>query len=87
MAAEYNPLGGFGLALAALKNGGAIAREGWNGNTEPGKMWVQVQTPDAHSKMSLPYIFMCTADGDLVPWVASHTDLLATDWQLIDFDV
>ena len=34
----------------------------------------------------MSYIFLCTAGGDLVPWVSSHTDLLASDWQLIDFD-
>lgn len=31
--------------------------------------------------MTLPYIFMSTAQGDLVPWLASQTDILATDWQ------
>lgn len=87
MPAEADSVGGFSLALTILKNGGQVARAGWNGNTEPGKMWLQLQKPDEHSKMSLPYIFLCTADGDLVPWVASHTDLLATDWQLITFDV
>lgn len=86
MAAEYNPIGGFNHALIALKNNGCVTRLGWNGNTAPGKMWLRLQLPDANSKMSLPYIFLCTAGGDLVPWVASHTDLLAADWQLIDFD-
>lgn len=27
-----------------------------------------------------PYIVMYTADGEIVPWAASQTDLLETDW-------
>jgi hypothetical protein len=34
--------------------------------------------------MTLPYIYMKTADGNLVPWLASQTDLLATDWVIED---
>lgn len=43
-------------------------------------MWLALQVPDAHSKMSLPYIYMSTVSGDLVPWLASQTDVLADDW-------
>jgi hypothetical protein len=82
MPAAYMEIGGFGTALAALKKGMAVARAGWNGKD----MWLQLQRPDANSNMSLPYIFICTADGDLVPWVASQTDLMADDWLLIEFD-
>ncbi len=66
----------FGAALALLKRGHRVARRGWNGKG----MWLAIQTPDAHSKMTLPYIYMSTAQGDLVPWLASQTDILATDW-------
>jgi hypothetical protein len=44
-------------------------------------MWIALQVPDVHSKMGLPYLYMSTVDGVLVPWVASHTDMLACDWQ------
>lgn len=30
----------------------------------------------------LPYIMMCTATGDFVPWLCSQTDLLAEDWEI-----
>ena len=30
--------------------------------------------------MTLPYLYMRTVQGDLVPWLASQTDLLAEDW-------
>lgn len=66
----------FGEALETLKAGGRVSRTGWNGKG----MWLELQRPDAHSKMTLPYIYMYTARGDLVPWLASQTDLLADDW-------
>lgn len=31
-----------------------------------------------------PYITMKAADGGIVPWLASQTDVLAEDWQLVD---
>ncbi|MGM5124479.1 DUF2829 domain-containing protein, partial [Salmonella enterica] len=35
------------------------------------------------SPKQLPYIAMKTADDKLVPWLASQTDVLAEDWQII----
>ena len=67
----------FSEALSILKGGEAVQRRGWNGKG----MFIMLQLPDEHSKMSLPYIFMFTAQGDLVPWLASQTDLLSDDWQ------
>ena len=66
----------FGTAVEKLKKGNMVARTGWNGKG----MWLGLQVPDAHSKMSLPYIFMRTADAKLVPWLASQTDILSDDW-------
>ena len=68
----------FGKALTALREGQRVRRAGWNGKG----MWLELQVPDEHSKMTLPYIFMSTAQGDLVPWLASQTDMLATDWEV-----
>jgi len=68
----------FSAALFALKSKLRVYRKGWNGKG----MWLALQTPDANSKMKLPYIYMSTATGDLVPWVASQTDLLADDWHV-----
>jgi len=66
----------FSSALLLLKFERRVTREGWNGKG----MWLALQRPDTHSMMTLPYIFMRTAQGDLVPWLASQTDLLADDW-------
>ena len=70
----------FGWALDKLRDGWQVCRAGWNGKG----MWLELQVPDEHSKMTLPYIFMKTADGHLVPWLASQTDLLALDWDLAE---
>lgn len=70
----------FGQSIEALKDGYKVARSGWNGKN----MWLELQMPDAHSKMTLPYIFMKTADDHFVPWLASQTDILSEDWVLAD---
>lgn len=67
----------FGEALALLKTGSKVTRNGWNGKG----MWLCLQVPDAHSKMQRPYIYIKTANDQLVPWVASHGDLLGDDWR------
>ena len=67
----------FGQALALLKNGDKVSRKGWNGKG----LWIELQRPDENSKMTLPYVYMSTATGDLVPWLASQTDILVEDWE------
>lgn len=69
-----------GQAVNRLRSGDRIARAGWNGKN----MYVELQTPDEDSKMTLPYVYMRTAQGDLVPWLCSQTDLLATDWETVE---
>jgi hypothetical protein len=68
----------FSEALELLKAGGSVTRKGWNG---PGQ-WIKLQVPDEHSKMTLPYIYISTVGGCLVPWLASQGDLLAEDWEV-----
>lgn len=67
-----------GWAVKQMHNGEKVRRSGWNGKN----MYVELQVPDANSKMTLPYVFMRTAQGDLVPWLCSQTDLLAIDWEI-----
>jgi hypothetical protein len=69
----------FGEALTELNDGVRVARGGWNGKG----MYVELQVPDGQSKMRRPYLFMRPVDGDLVPWVASQSDLLADDWESV----
>jgi hypothetical protein len=68
-----------GEAVHLLRNGHKVGRAGWNGKG----MHLELQVPDAHSKMTLPYVFMKTVQGDLVPWLCSQTDLLANDWEIV----
>lgn len=69
----------FGQATEAMHGGSKVARAGWNG---PGQ-YVQLQVPDSESKMTLPYFYITTVQGDLVPWLASQTDMLAIDWMVV----
>jgi hypothetical protein len=66
-------------AIKVMRDNGKVARSGWNGKG----MYLALQTPDEHSKMSLPYVYMKTADDKLVPWLCSQTDLLAEDWTVV----
>lgn len=76
----------FGGALIGLRSGSKLQREGWNGKG----MWLELQVPDEHSKMTLPYIYLnypagseAYPEGARVPWLASQTDLLAEDWRVL----
>jgi hypothetical protein len=69
----------FAFALHALKLGHLVARAGWNGRSQ----YLALQIPDEHSKMTLPYIYITTVQGDRVPWLASQTDLLSDDWEVV----
>ena len=72
----------FGDALSILKEGLKVSRLGWNGKG----LWLELQRPDEHSKMTLPYIYISyptdaqNTPGARVPWLASQTDMLAEDW-------
>lgn len=70
----------FSEALVFIKTGRQVARRGWNGVG----MHIELQTTTETSKMKRPYIYMSPADGQLVPWVASQTDLLAEDWYIVN---
>lgn len=70
--------GTIGWALEMMRAGRKVTRAGWNGKNQ----WLELQVPDAHSKMTLPYVYMTTVQGDRVPWLCSQTDLLANDWVL-----
>ncbi len=82
----------FGDAIAMLKNGKRVARAGWNGKS----MWLMIVPGSRVSVQAgrplaaalpvgtefdyLPHIDMWTAQGQLVPWLASQTDMLSEDW-------
>lgn len=76
----------FGWALTQLRLGQRVTRPGWNGKGLwlwlVGE-WAVMDAGKAHflgGLTTLPWIGMRTADGGFVPWLASQTDVLATDW-------
>lgn len=79
----------FGLAVEAMKYGKKVSREGWNGKgvfvilVFPGDVYVKPYS--GYSNLSMQrYIEMKTAQDEIVPWVASHSDILADDWIILD---
>ena len=76
----------FGDAIHFLKAGKRVARHGWNGKG----LWLEMQRPDEHSKMTLPYLYLSypndsvNTPGARVPWLASQTDMLTEDWVVLE---
>ena len=70
----------FGDAIQAMKTGERVQREGWNGKG----MWLRFVAGATEAApgnaVHRPYIEMCDAQGFMVPWLASQTDILAEDW-------
>lgn len=93
--AAYQPMDAlsFGHALMAMKDGKKVGRAGWNGKDMflyyvPANSY-PAQTDAARSAFGdmVPYgayIAMKTAQNNVVPWLASQTDMLANDWQIVD---
>ena len=89
----------FGEALDALRMGRKVCRSGWNGkgmwlriavpltddNQPPGywENWPGHATMYVDKMMDLPYIYMSTAQHLKVPWLASQSDMLAEDWEIV----
>ena len=68
-----------GAAIAEMRKGNRVTRKGWNG----ARQFLKLEVPDKYSKMTLPYIYIVTVQGHYVPWLASQTDLLADDWEML----
>lgn len=83
----------FGLAIHFLKEGKKVCRSGWNGkgmylyhvpaNTYPAITEIAKKEFGENVPYGA-YIAMKTAQGNVVPWLASQTDVLAEDWMIVD---
>ena len=81
----------FGQALEALKSGKKVARNGWNGKRMfllyvPSEKWgiidkIGLGIPNGNL---LSWIGIKTADNKFVPWLASQTDMLSEDWEIVE---
>jgi hypothetical protein len=82
----------FSNALRLLKAGKRVARSGWNGkgmfiflvngstftvNREP---LLSIMGEGTEVRYHA-HVDMKTADGQVVPWLCSQTDMLAEDWE------
>jgi len=91
----YNPNGQltFGDALLMLKRGHKVHRAGWNGRS----MFLFLVSGSTFKVNRVPllgiypegteinyhaHVDMKTADGQIVPWLCSQTDMLAEDWSV-----
>ena len=72
-----------GLALEALQQGKRVSRAGWNGVG----LWLEYLPASgvdlAYIRMSYPVHSKAYPEGARVPWLASQTDMLATDWVVV----
>ncbi len=84
----------FGAAIRALKNGARVTRPGWNGKGmflylvrgstfEVNRAPLLGIYPEGTVIRYNAHIDMRTADGSCVPWLASQTDVLAEDWEVL----
>lgn len=78
-----------GWAIKQMHNGARVRRVGWNGKGQwvglvPGDQWgLGSGAPfDYGPGDLLPWLGIATAGGKFVPWAASQTDILATDWEI-----
>jgi hypothetical protein len=81
----------FGEVIAGLKQGRCYARSGWNGKqmfiflvpastfTVKGEPLLSIFGEFARAQYHA-HIDMKTAQGYIVPWIASQADMLSEDW-------
>lgn len=87
----------FGSAIELLKAGKKVARSGWNGkgmflyyvpdNKYPAARNTLNTLDGVFEDNLVPYgayIAMKTAQNNVVPWLASQTDVLAEDWVIVN---
>jgi len=84
----------FGAAIELLKQGKKVARKGWNGKgmfifLVNGSTFKVNRAPllgiykEGTDITYLPHIDMKTASGEIVPWLASQSDMLEEDWEIV----
>jgi hypothetical protein len=85
----------FGQAIEALKRGERVAREGWNGKgmflfLVNGSTFTVNREPllsilgEGTEVQYHAHIDMKTAQGYVVPWLASQADMLSEDWVKVE---
>lgn len=84
----------FSEALKCVKRGQRVARDGWNGKgmfifLVPGSTFKVNREPlmsilgEGTEVNYHGHVDMRTANGQIVPWLCSQTDMLAEDWHVV----
>jgi hypothetical protein len=85
----------FGWALSQIKQGKKVTRKGWNGKDMflflvPGSTFNVNRAPllgiypEGTEISYRPHIDIKTVDNQIVPWIASQSDLLESDWEVVE---
>jgi len=86
----------FGNAIRFMKQGKKVSRRGWNGNGMFIYYVPAAKYPASGNSIGTmkglyeddlvpyqAYIAMKTVDGTVVPWLASQSDILCDDWEIV----
>lgn len=88
-------MNGIGWAVKEMRNGERVRRSGWNGKgmflflvagstfkvNRPPLLGIYAEGTEINYHA---HVDMKTATGEIVPWLCSQSDLLATDWELAE---
>ena len=70
----------FGDVVKKMKcRGGRFTRAGWNGKN----MYIELQRPDEHSKMTSPYLYVDSRFGK-VPWKETFPEMFDCRWEVVE---
>ena len=72
----------FGEALEAIKNGKKAKRKGWNGKEQ----YIELAQNISYQNMG-GEVVNCnheSTSGVQMGWLASHADMLADDWEIME---
>lgn len=82
----------FGEAIEVMKNGGRVAREGWNGKNQYIELATcisyknslgEIINPD-HAAIGNNAIAFIGTSGVQLGWLASQADMLSDDWKIVE---
>ena len=82
----------FGKAIDLLKEGKKVSRKGWNGKNQYIELATNISYKNVdgeiininHKAMGNKAIAFIGTSGVQIGWLASQSDMLSDDWELID---
>ena len=91
---ETEACGSFGWAIECLKRGHRLRRRGWNGKGQYIELAENIRYDGngfcnmyaAHEDIGSKAIAFCGTRGIQMGWLASQSDMLAEDWELVGCD-